>query len=159
MDELDHFTAFSTWLRFQIERLGTSVSSATDELTEKEATMDASRVLTYVERYLTGSPLDGFFDDISKDDYSADWDHIEDGPSLLHVLDRQLKKAEAGQPSMKALPHVDFLVNYATAWTGRIFKDIADAKKRSVRFGKAMKLRISGPITSMDARMCDGSKV
>lgn len=159
MDELEHFAAFSGWLRFQIERLGTSASSATDDLTEKEATMDASKVLTYTERYLTGSPLDGYFDEISKEDYTADWDHIEDGPSLLHVLDKQLKKAEEGQPSMKALPHVDFLVNYATMWTGRIFKDIADAKKRSVRFGKAMKLRIGGPITSMDVRMCEADKV
>lgn len=156
MDELEHFAAFSSWLRFQIDRFASS-GSAAEELTEKEATMDTSRVLTYIERYLTGSPLDGFFDEVAKEDYTADWDHIEDGPSLLHVLDRQLKKAEAGQPAMKALPHVDFLINYANTWTGRIFKDIADAKKRSVRFGVPMKLRIGGPITKMDVRMAESS--
>ncbi|KAJ6782555.1 hypothetical protein PWT90_01383 [Aphanocladium album] len=154
MDELEHFGAFSGWLRFQIDRFASSGSS-TDELTEKEATMDTSRVLTYIERYLTGSPLDAFFDSVTKDDYEADWALIEDGPSLLHVLDKQLKKAEAGQPAMKALPHVDFLVNYANNWTGRIFKDIADAKKRSVRFGVPMKLRIGGPISKMDVKMTE----
>lgn len=156
MDELEHFASFSSWLRFQIDRFASS-GSATDELTEKEATMDTARVLTYIERYLTGSPLDAFFDTVGKEDYEADWTHIEDGPSLLHVLDKQLKKAEAGQPAMKALPHVDFLVNYATNWTGRIFKDIADAKKRNVRFGVPMKLRIGGTISKMDVKMAESA--
>ena len=65
MDELEHFAAFSAWLRFQIDRLA---SPANDDLTEKEATMDSGRVLTYIERYLTDSPLSLFFDDVSKDD-------------------------------------------------------------------------------------------
>lgn len=156
MDELEHFGAFSGWLRFQIDRLATS-GSATEELTEKEATMDTSRVLTYIERYLMGSPLDAFFNTVTKEDYDGDWEHIEDGPSLLHVLDTQLKKQESGQPAMKALPHVDFLVNYATMWTGRIFKDIADAKKRSVRFGAPMRLRIGGPVTKTDMKMADSA--
>lgn len=153
MDELEHFTSFSTWLRFQIDRLASS-SSAIEELTEKEATMDHGKVLTYIERYLTESPLKIFFDEIEKDDYSADWAHIEDGPSLLDVLDKQLTKQENGQPSMKALPHVDFLVKYVTTWSNRIFKDIAEAKKRSVRFGKPIKLSVGHPITKMDTRMC-----
>ncbi|KAM3468711.1 hypothetical protein MY5147_007656 [Beauveria neobassiana] len=157
MDELEHFAAFSGWLRFQIDRLASPSAAATaDELTEKEATMDTSRVLTYIERYLTGSPLDAFFDAVASEDYEADWAHAEDGPeSLLHVLDGQLKKAEAGQSAMKALPHVDFLVDYATTWTGRIFKDIADAKKRSVRFGVPMRLRIGGSIHRLDAKMAE----
>ncbi|KPM46299.1 hypothetical protein AK830_g353 [Neonectria ditissima] len=153
MDELEHFTAFSTWLRFQIDRLASS-SSANEELTEKEATMDHDKVLTYIERYLTESPLKIFFDDIEKDDYNADWAHIEDGPNLLDTLDKQLTKQENGQLSMKALPHVDFLVNYVTTWCNRIFKDIAEAKKRSVRFGKPTKLSVGHPITRMDMRMC-----
>lgn len=157
MDELEHFVAFSSWLRFQIDRFASPGSAVTDELTEKEATMDTSRVLTYIERCLTGSPLDAFFDAVAREDYEADWAHVEDGPSLLHVLDRQLKKQEAGQPAMRALPHVDFLVDYATTWTGRIFEDIADAKKRSVRFGVPMRLRIGGPITKMDVKMAESS--
>ncbi|TQV92594.1 anaphase-promoting complex component Cut20/Apc4 [Cordyceps javanica] len=154
MDELEHFAAFSNWLRFQIDRFA-SPSSVTDELTEREATMDTSRVLTYIERYLTGSPLDNFFDTVAREDYEAAWAHIEDGPSLLQVLDKELKKTEAGQPAMRALPHVDFLVDYATTWTSRIFRDIADAKKRSVRFGAPMRLRIGGPISKMDVKMSE----
>lgn len=154
MDELDHFHAFSAWLRFQIDKLGAS-SSAADELTEKEATLQTGKILTYIERYLVGSPLDGYFGEIAKEDYSADWDHIEDGPSLLAVLDKQLQKRDEGVAHMKALPHVDFLVNYATTWANRMFKDVAEAKLRSVRFGKQVKLGVGAVIHCMDVKMLD----
>ncbi|KID89182.1 WD40/YVTN repeat-like-containing domain protein [Metarhizium guizhouense ARSEF 977] len=130
MDELEHFNAFSTWLRFQIDRQASSSTTA-DELTEKEATMDTSKVLTYIENYLTHSPLDVYFDQVSEEDWQADFDHIEDGVGILPILDAQLKKQESGQASRKALPHVDFLVSYVTTCSSRIFKDIAEATKRS----------------------------
>ncbi|KAL6861973.1 anaphase-promoting complex, cyclosome, subunit 4 domain-containing protein [Trichoderma novae-zelandiae] len=158
MDELQHFSAFSAWLRFQIDQLAASPGTANDELTDKEAMMDHTKVLTYIERYLTNSPLDIFLDEITKDDYTSDWNFIDDGPTLLDVLDKQLKKHEAGQPSMKALPHVDFLVNYATTWSNRIFSSIAEAKRRSVRFGTPVKLSIGRPIAKMDMKMRSADK-
>ncbi|PTB62161.1 hypothetical protein BBK36DRAFT_8547 [Trichoderma citrinoviride] len=165
MDELQHFSAFSAWLRFQIDQLAAGGGpggggTANDELTDKEAMMDHTKVLTYIERYLTNSPLDIFLDEVTKDDYASDWTFIDDGPSsLLDVLDKQLKKHEAGQPSMKALPHVDFLVNYATTWSNRIFGSVAEAKRRSVRFGTPLKLAIGGyPIAKMDVKMCSADK-
>ncbi|EHK18259.1 uncharacterized protein TRIVIDRAFT_47402 [Trichoderma virens Gv29-8] len=157
MDELQHFAAFSAWLRFQIDQLG-GPSTANEELTDKEAMMDHSKVLTYIERYLTNSPLDIFLNDIAKEDYDSDWKFIDDGPMPLDVLDKQLKKLEAGQPGMKALPHVDFLVNYATSWSNKIFGSIAEAKRRSVRFGKPVKMSIGHPITKMDMKMCSANK-
>lgn len=156
MDELEHFNAFSTWLRFQIDRQASSSTTA-DELTEKEATMDTSKVLTYIENYLTHSPLDVYFDQVSEEDWQADFDHIEDGVGILPILDAQLKKQESGQASRKALPHVDFLVSYVTTCSSRIFKDIAEATKRSVRFGKAVKLSIGQPIALMDTLICHTS--
>lgn len=157
MDELQHFSAFSAWLRFQIDQLG-GPGTGPDELTDKEAMMDHTKVLTYIERYLTNSPLDIFLNEIAKEDYDSDLKFIDDGPTLLDVLDKQLKKHEAGQPSMKALPHVDFLVNYATTWSNKIFSSIAEAKRRSVRFGKPVKLSIGKPITKMDMKMHGSSK-
>ncbi|EFZ00977.2 anaphase-promoting complex component Cut20/Apc4 [Metarhizium robertsii ARSEF 23] len=156
MDELEHFNAFSTWLRFQIDRQASSSTTA-DELTEKEATMDTSKVLTYIENYLTHSPLDVYFDQVSEEDWQADFDHIEDGVGILPILDAQLKKQESGQGSRKALQHVDFLVSYVTTCSSRIFKDIAEATKRSVRFGKAVKLSIGQPIALMDTLICHTS--
>ncbi|KAL7929912.1 anaphase-promoting complex, cyclosome, subunit 4 domain-containing protein [Trichoderma chlorosporum] len=157
MDELQHFAAFSAWLRFQIDQMG-GPGTTSDELTDKEAMMDHSKVLTYIERYLTNSPLDIFLNDVAKEDYTSDWNFIDDGPTLLDVLDKQLKKHEAGQPGMKALPHVDFLVTYATTWSNRIFSSIAEAKRRSVRFGQPVKMSIGNPIAKMDMKMCSSSK-
>jgi anaphase-promoting complex subunit 4 len=158
MDELEHFNVFSIWLRFQIDQLASP--NAGEELTEKEATMDYSKVLTYIERYLTQSPLDVFFDDISKEDYTEDLAHMEDGTSLLDLLDKQLKKRVEGQPSMRALPHVDFLVEYLTSRSNMIFRNVADTKKRSVRFGKPIRLSIGHAISQVDVRLCEtGSEV
>ncbi|RDA93360.1 hypothetical protein CP533_0315 [Ophiocordyceps camponoti-saundersi (nom. inval.)] len=157
MDELEHFAVFSTWLRFQIEGLAAGARRS-EELTEREATMDTSKVLTYIEKYLTDSPLDVFFDDVSTKDCTADWDYCEDGPSLLQMLDTQLKKREDGQPSMRALPHVDFLVNYMTTWCGRIFQSVAESMKRSVRFGQPVTLSVGAPVTKLDVRVCKGGQ-
>jgi anaphase-promoting complex subunit 4 len=157
MDELQHFSAFSAWLRFQIDQLA-GPSTANDELTDKEAMMDHSKVLTYIERYLTNSPLDIFLNEFTKEDYTSDYNFIENGPKLLDVLDKQLKKREAGQPGMKAFPHVDFLVSYATTWSNKIFSSIAEAKRRSVRFGNPVKMSIGNPITKMDMKMCSSDK-
>lgn len=152
MDELEHFAAFSTWLRFQIDRLA-SPNSTSEELAEKEATMDNAKILRYIDTYLTSSPLDVFLDEIVKGDYSTDWEHIQDGPSLLDILDKQLKKRDEGKPFMKALPHIEFLVNYLSSRSSQILKSIAAANKRSVRFGDGMKISIGRPISKMDFRL------
>ncbi|KAG8668845.1 hypothetical protein FPOAC2_08149 [Fusarium poae] len=152
MDELENFMAFSTWLRFQIDRLASS-SSMSEELTEKEATMDVGKVLTYIEHYLTDSPLKIFFDEIRSEEYEQTCGHIESGSSLLHILDQQLMKCENGQPDLQALSRVEFLVSYVTNQANRTFSGIAEAKKRSVRLGTPIRLSIGGPISHMDMRM------
>lgn len=156
MDELDHFRSFSMWMRFQIDCLNSS-SDDKSELSEKEATMDNGKVLTYIERYLTDSPLRVFFDEISKEDHAEDWNYTEDVPRLLDLLDTQLKKHQASQKAMRALPHVEFLVDLANFWSNRILDDIAEAKKRSVRLGKLVKLTIGAKVDIFDMRMCEES--
>lgn len=155
MDELESFVAFSSWLRFTIDRLAAS-STASDELTEREATIDNPKVLMYIQHFLTNSLLDGFFNDVSKEDYTADWNQVEDGAGLLDLLDKQLKRREQDLVSMKALPQTDFMVNYAITCSSRIFESVAEAKKRSVRFGAAIGLSINHPITKVDVKMSQG---
>ncbi|KAK4650360.1 hypothetical protein QC762_706750 [Podospora pseudocomata] len=153
MDELEYFSVFSTWLRLQIDQQASS-SSATEELTEKEATMDHAKVLTYIQRYLTSSPLAMYFDQITKEDYVKDQEYAEDNPSLLQMLVKQLKRQESGQPYMRALPHVDFLVNYLTSRANKVFQNIAEAEKRGVLFGKDAVLDIGEGIWKHDVRLC-----
>ncbi|KAK3333189.1 anaphase-promoting complex, cyclosome, subunit 4-domain-containing protein [Cercophora scortea] len=148
MDELDHFTEFSTWLRLEIDKLASSTMS--DELTEKEATLDNAKVLSYIQQYLLSSPLALYFDEVTQEDYSKDLDLAEDGSSLLEMLEKQLKSQEAGLPYMKALPHVDFLVTYLTSRANAVFHDIAEAEKRNVHFGQATEISIGEKIWKHD---------
>ncbi|GKT43951.1 uncharacterized protein ColSpa_04132 [Colletotrichum spaethianum] len=153
MEELDLFNAFSTWMRFQIDRLA-APSSASEELTEKEATMENSKVLVYVQRYLVESPMALFLNEVSKEDYSANWERAESGASMLEELDTQLRRQEEGQVYLKAFPNVSFLVDYLTARANGLFKDIAEAQKRSVRFGQPTKIALSRKIARFDSTMC-----
>ncbi|KAK1691336.1 anaphase-promoting complex component Cut20/Apc4 [Colletotrichum godetiae] len=153
MDELDLFHAFSTWMRFQIDRFA-APNSASEELTEKEATMENSKVLIYVQRYLIESPMAIFLDEVATDDYSANWERAESGTSMLEELDTQLKRQEEGQAYLKAFPNVGFLVDYLTARVNGVFKDIAEAQKRSVRFGQPTKIGLSQKIAKIDSTMC-----
>ncbi|KXH30890.1 anaphase-promoting complex component Cut20/Apc4 [Colletotrichum simmondsii] len=153
MDELDLFHAFSTWMRFQIDRFA-APNSASEELTEKEATMENSKVLVYVQRYLVESPMAIFLDEVATDDYSADWERAESGTSMLEELDTQLKRQEEGQAYLKAFPNVGFLIDYLTARVNGVFKDIAEAQKRSVRFGQPTKIGLGQKIAKIDSTMC-----
>jgi len=143
MEELELFWTFSSWLRLQIDLLATS--NPTEEISEKEALMDNSKVLRYIQDYLLSSPLGLYFDQVSKADWTHDWDHVEDGSSLLEMLDKQLKRQESGLPYMKALPRPEFLVDYLSKRAEGIFKNISEAQKRSVRFdNKPVKIALDG---------------
>jgi len=156
MDELEHFTAFSGWLRLEIDKQASSTLG--DELTEKEATMDNAKVLTYIQRYLVSSPLELYFGEVTREDYAKNQELVEDGASLLEMLDKQLKRQEAGQAYMKALPHIDFLVNYLISRANIVFRDIAEAEKRSVRFGQPTELSVGSKIWKQDVHLCSNSK-
>lgn len=156
MDELEHFKSFSAWLRFQIDRLQ---STNDEELTEKEATMDTGRVLTYIERYLVDSPLRIYFDEISQQDRDADTGVLQQGVVMMDLLTAQLSKYNDGQEHMQALPRVEFLMDCASQWASSIFHDIAETKKRGVRFGQPTKLAIGQKVDNFDIRMCESDSV
>jgi anaphase-promoting complex subunit 4 len=152
MEELDLFSTFSMWLRFEIDRLASS--SGGEELSEKEAMMDIAKVLAYIQRYLTTSPLAVYFDEVDKDDYTRDWKHAEDGVSLLDMLEKQLKRRGSGQPFMKAMPNLDFLINYLSSRAKAVLNSIAETQRRSVRFAQPIRLEIGTNISKYALRLC-----
>jgi len=156
MDELEHFGSFSTWLRLEIDKAGSS--SVSEELTEKEATMDHPKVLAYIHHYLAGSPLALFFDEVAKEDYIKDQEMVEPGPSLLDLLDKQLQEHKARRPFMKVLPRVDFLANYLTSRANTVIQGIAAAEKEGVHFGEAIEISIRKKIWKHDLWMGRPSK-
>ncbi|KAG7133645.1 hypothetical protein HYQ45_008214 [Verticillium longisporum] len=152
MEELDLFTAFSGWLRFQIDRLASS-SSATEELNEKEAGLENGKVLAYIQRYLLRSPMALFFDPVANDEREADWKFVQNEPALLDAVDAQIARQEDGQPYMKALPQLAFLVAYLEDRANGIFNDIAEAQKRSVRFGQPTRIVMGSKMSRIDCVM------
>ncbi|RYO87821.1 hypothetical protein DL766_000724 [Monosporascus sp. MC13-8B] len=151
MEELDLFQSFSSWLRHEIDRLASSSSS--DELTEKEATMEHGKILTYIQQYMPASPLRYYLSNVASDDADTDWQQAESGSSLLDMLDRQVKKHESGQPHTGVFSQIEFLCKYLGSKTNVVFEGIAEAEKRSVRFGQPAKVLLNENIARFDVRM------
>ena len=155
MEELDLWGVFSVWLRFMIDQLASS--SAAEELSEKEATMDNGKVLAYIQKYLLMSPLSIFLGDSTQENRDIAKPHVGDGqPCLLEMLDTHIKKFEAGQQYMKALPSLDFLLDLFNSRSSLVATGIAEALKRSVRFGnQPSKIDVGGlKISDYDLKMC-----
>lgn len=156
MEELELFHAFSNWLRYEIDRLASSTIS--EELTEKEATMEHAKILTYIQQYMPASPLRFYVNKVSPDDSSRDSAAAEDVTSLLDVLDKQIKKQEDGKPQVAAVTQIEFLGSLLWKNADVVFKGIAEAEKRSVRFGQVQNIRLEQNVSKLDMRMCPISK-
>jgi anaphase-promoting complex subunit 4 len=151
MEELDLFHAFSIWLRHEIDRLASS--SAIEELTEKEATMEHGKILAYIQQYMPASPLQHYLSKVAADDAERDRKLADSGSSLLDLLGKQIKKQEAGQPETGSYPKVEFLCEYLDIQAARVLGGIAEAEKRSVRFGQPTKLLLHHNVSQFDVRL------
>ncbi|KAH8909786.1 anaphase-promoting complex component Cut20/Apc4 [Coniochaeta sp. PMI_546] len=156
MKELVLFAKFSSWLRLEIDKLASS--TVTDELLERQANVDCPKVLKYIKDYLTSSPMSIFFCDVEKEDYTRDWERADDGASLREMLEKQINRYQAGQPYMKALPQLEFLVNYLTSRSATVLAAIAETQRRRVRFAPTTRLEMDGVISKYDIRMCARQK-
>lgn len=157
MEELDLFRMFSSWLRITIDRVSTS--TVADEMMEKEALLDPGKILRYIEKYLVTSPMAVYFEKLPKEIWDEDWVGVQDCSKVLGEVDEQLRKEDAGKPYKKAIPQMGFLVDLLVQKAGDIFQNIAEAEKRSVRFGSAVKLEVvhdgkPETINLVDIRMC-----
>ena len=156
MKELILFAKFSSWLRLEIDKLASS--TMTDELLERQANVDCPKVLKYIKDYLTTSPMSVFFDDVDKADSDMGWCQADDGVSLREMLETQVKRHQAGQPYLKAVPKLDFLVEYLTSKSAAVLKAIAETQRRRVRIAPVTKLELAGGIARYDVRMCPQKK-
>ncbi|KAL7627099.1 hypothetical protein AAE478_003875 [Parahypoxylon ruwenzoriense] len=152
MEELEHFRAFSTWLRHEIDRLASS-SSSSDELSEKEATMEHGKILEYIQQYMTASPLRFHLSSVSAEHSQSGHRSADGGSALLELLTKQLKKIEAGQPDENPFTQIEFLCGYMGEKAGEIFERIAKAEQRSVRFGQPIAIDLKGDVFKFDIMM------
>jgi anaphase-promoting complex subunit 4 len=136
IDEIELFSAFSSWLRYEIDRLASEGSSTpSDDAAEKEAAIDHAKVLLYIQSIMTMSPLKIYLGDSTPED-QENWNHSEQGLPMFDTLDKQLKKQEKGLPFNESLPRVDLLYKLLSRQAETIFSQIAEAEKRNVLFGQ-----------------------
>jgi anaphase-promoting complex subunit 4 len=153
VDELELFSAFSSWLRYEIDRLASESSSSTnEELNEKEASINHSKVLLYLQTAMTNSPLSVFFGDTEVNPTEG-WSQLQAGLRIFDQVDQQLQRHEQGRPYMEQLPRVDFLCKALGLEASAVFSQIAEAEKRNVLFGRPCVLGIPQNDAPMDMRM------
>lgn len=141
IEELELFRMFSSWLRITIDRASTSNPS--DEIMEKEALLDPAKILRYLERYLIRSPMATFFDGAPAESWEESYHELQCCTNVLEKVDEQLRLDDAGEPFQKAVTQVSFLYKLLDEKAEVVFKNIAEAEKRSVRFGRAVKLDLA----------------
>jgi anaphase-promoting complex subunit 4 len=156
VDELDLFAAFSTWLRYEIDRLASdSSTSPKDDELEKEASLDHSKVLLYLQTCMNTSPLEVYLGENTSEDYNTGWPQAEQGLPMFDLLDKQLQKQERGLTYMKALPRLELLGKFLSRQAKVIFSQIAEAEKRNVLFGKPKIVGVPENNGIMDMRLSD----
>ncbi|KAM3077296.1 hypothetical protein ACMFMG_006647 [Clarireedia jacksonii] len=153
VDELDLFTSFSTWIRYEIDRLSSDSLTHAEDAADKEASVDHSKVLLYIQTAMTNSSLSAFITEVTPTDFEDECAHAKKDVHLFDKLTRQLEKQEQGQKYRKTLPQVEFLCKYLRSQATAIFSQIAEAEKRNVLFGKAIELGVPQDNVSMDVTM------
>jgi anaphase-promoting complex subunit 4 len=137
VEELDLFAAFSAWLRQEIDRLASdSSASPPDDVLEKEATIDHSKVLLYIQTVMTTSRLSVFLREDQVENQEEYWAGAERGLPMIELLDTQLRRQEEGLPYEKAVPKVALLCRHMSRQAATVFEKIAEAEKRNVLFGQ-----------------------
>lgn len=153
VEELEMFGAFSAWLRHEIDRLASSSTSAAEE-PDKEAPIDHTRVLLYIQKYMMNSKLSLFFAGESTEHPDKAWERGERGQDMFDVLDQMLKKHDRGIPTKSSLPRVDILCRQLRAQATNLSQKIADSEKRNVLFGQATSLGTASRDIPPVVRIC-----
>ncbi|KAK5632044.1 hypothetical protein RRF57_007758 [Xylaria bambusicola] len=151
MEELELFHAFSIWLRHEIDRLASS--STTDDLTEKDATMEHGKILAYIQQYMPASPLRHYLSNIEAEDVERDRKLADSGSSLLELLTKQIQKSESTQTDAGSYSQVEFLCKYLDSQASSVLEGIAEAERRSVRFGQATKIVLDSNVSRFDVQL------
>ena len=148
--ELRQFTAFSAWLREEIDIQASGTSMA--EFAEKDVTVDYASTLDYIQGAMTQSRLASFFNLESRAEEEDHWDVAAEERSLFELCKWGLRKASTEGSSTRRLPTFESLMKHLDTQCNAIFNRIAEMQRRSVRFGTPVYLEKGVP-SCVDMRM------
>ena len=150
--ELRQFTAFSSWLRQEIETQATDpLSTTAEESLDKDVMPDYHQILEYVQGPMQHSRL---FELLNLQKPGKDHTKLEvaEDDSLLYDQYKvEVKKIRKGNGLEKPLPGLDFLMQRLNRQCTTVFQRTAAAQGRKVRFGNHVD--IGKDVSSYDIRM------
>ncbi|KAI9766935.1 MAG: hypothetical protein M1840_006232 [Geoglossum simile] len=151
--ELNQFTAFSTWLRHEIDiQAAENSGSSPDDVTDKDALMEHAKVIDYIQGAMTKSRLEEFFSPISTDDKGNQWDLRDEGLSLFSILNAELKERSLNEHTNKRIPGIRSFHEHLARQCDIVFKQIAETERRNVLFGRPIYLTKGNESTIADMR-------
>ena len=148
--ELEQFTAFSTWLRHEIDTQAAETS--TEDPAEKEVLIDHAKVLGYIQGAMTKSKLTGLLSPRA----GATVDEGKLGAGALSLYDgfkQDLKRYNDGVQVDGKLPGLDILSEHLEQRCGVVFTQIARAQRRNILFGAPVRLGLGAEEKPLDMRM------
>lgn len=151
--ELRQFTAFSTWLRREIEVQSTEPTSASlDESMENDANIDHISALDYIQGPMSRSRLADFFNLQMAHDGRPKWDLAAEGSSLYESYKKEFKNVNRSISTGREIPGLNALIVHLGTQCDVVFARIAETQRRHVRFGLPILLGKGSP-TCLDMRM------
>ena len=150
--ECHQFSAFSSWLKQEIETQGTTVSSPSDDSIEQDFMLDHGLVLEYIQGAMLQSRLNEFLAIQSKSDERPEWVSVDDDVSIYEGYKKEIKLCNQGSKPERKLPGLAALVARLGKQCTTLFQNISEAQKRKVRFGELASLG-TGKLLHVDMRM------
>lgn len=139
--ELRGFSAFSAWLRHEIDTQSTEPgSSAAHEAGERDNNIDHASTLEYIRGPMKQSRLFSLFNMDPPIEDRQLWDLNAEGRSLYELYKRELKTASDSNSPEKQLPGLDALIGHLGSQCNAVFAGIAATQKRNVRLGSPVHL-------------------
>jgi anaphase-promoting complex subunit 4 len=153
--ELNQFAAFSMWLRHEIDIQAAENSGSTpDDVSDKEGLIEHARVIDYIQGAMTKSKLAEFFPPISIDDRRDQWNLRADGLSLFDIVKKELKKHSLSIQTDRRLLEIRSFYEHLARQCTAVFKQIAEAERRNVLFGRPIRLMKGNKSSIADMRVC-----
>lgn len=151
--ELRQFSAFSLWLRHEIEVQSVDTqASAAYEASERDNNIDHGSTLQYIQGAMHHSRLYTLFNIAELKEQKPQWNLVAEGRPLYEMYRRELDNLFQSKISDRHLPGLDALIIYLDSQCNAVFATIAETQKRNVRFGPPVYLGIGVP-HSVDMRL------
>ncbi|MCJ1402966.1 hypothetical protein MMC11_006188 [Xylographa trunciseda] len=150
--ECRQFSAFSVWLKQEIETQGTTTTSPSDESLEQDLILDHALILEYIQGAMSQSRLSELFGIQPESDGRPDWISVNEDVSIYETYKKEVKRCNQGLRPERKLPGLDGLIARLGKQSTILFHNISEAQKRKVRFGKLVTLG-TGKLINADMRM------